>query len=138
MEANNLHLSFPAEIKKIADVLRTVDNWNIHEGLVERCRLNIKLILDELLSNICHYAGLPNNVCYIELTLCRKDESVVVTIRDSGIPFNPLEKKPPDLMLPLEERPIGGLGIFLVKRISRQVEYRRENNQNVLTAWIDE
>lgn len=137
MEAKNLHLTFPAELKEIPGVFLAVEDWISKESPDRHRCSNIKLILDELLSNICHYAELPDDLNEIELTVHRESDSIVLTVRDSGIPFNPLEKKPPDLTLSLEERPIGGLGIFLVQRLSKQTEYRRENNQNVLTVWID-
>jgi serine/threonine-protein kinase RsbW len=58
---------------------------------------------------------------------------LIVEIIDDGIPFDPTSLKKPDLTLPAEERPIGGLGIFLITKIMDSVNYTRNNNQNILT-----
>ena len=56
-----------------------------------------------------------------------------ITLTDSGVPFDPLQKPDPDTSLPAEEREIGGLGIFLVKKTMDDVIYRREDGRNLLT-----
>ena len=58
--------------------------------------------------------------------------AVKITFADSGIPFDPLNAPPPDVNLPAEERPIGGLGIFLVRELMDDVSYRYENGKNTL------
>ena len=59
----------------------------------------------------------------------------MITFRDKGIPFDPLAKEDPDVSQSAEERQIGGLGIYIVKKTMDQVEYRRENDENILTIW---
>ena len=61
------------------------------------------------------------------------DGLLKIVITDNGIPFNPLETREPDITLPLEERPIGGLGIFLVKQLMTDVRYDRSEGKNRLT-----
>ncbi|MCD8193264.1 MAG: ATP-binding protein, partial [Tannerellaceae bacterium] len=56
---------------------------------------------------------------------------------DSGISFNPTVKQTPDISLPVSDRPIGGLGIFLVKQIMNEVKYDRIGNKNILTMVKD-
>ena len=60
-----------------------------------------------------------------------------IIFTDSGKPFNPLEAVSTDVTLPAEERPIGGLGIYMVRKLSKKMEYRYENGQNILTIWKD-
>ena len=60
--------------------------------------------------------------------------AVVMTFMDSGIPYNPLEKEEPDTTLSAEEREIGGLGIFIVKKTMDEISYRYENEKNILTV----
>ena len=57
-----------------------------------------------------------------------------MTFRDSGVPFNPLEQADPDVNAPLEQRKIGGLGLFLVRKTMDKLNYVYENGQNVLTV----
>jgi serine/threonine-protein kinase RsbW len=60
-------------------------------------------------------------------------EELTIEIEDEGIPFDPTLSKQPDLNLPVEERPIGGLGIFLISKIMDSVTYTREEKKNILT-----
>jgi anti-sigma regulatory factor (Ser/Thr protein kinase) len=58
---------------------------------------------------------------------------LTIKITDKGIPFNPLSHPLPDITLPAEERPVGGLGIFLISQLMDKIDYRRQKNQNILT-----
>jgi anti-sigma regulatory factor (Ser/Thr protein kinase) len=97
-------------------------------------RINdIELALEELLVNIISYAY-PGGAGHIEVT-CRPDarNRLVVEITDSGNPFNMLAYGDPDTTAAIEERRIGGLGIFFVKQLMDEVHYRREDDRNILT-----
>ena len=92
------------------------------------------LIVDEIFSNVAFYSKSPETeLCCSETTFNGK-AAVCLTFKDSGVAFNPLEKKDPDVTLSAEDRKIGGLGIFLVKNMSDSVFYAREKNCNVLTV----
>ncbi len=69
----------------------------------------------------------------LEVRAERQGGSLVITLKDGGRPFNPLQHEEPDLSLPAEERPVGGLGIFLTQRMADAVSYARENGCNILT-----
>ena len=105
---------------------------------LEENEANIKLIMtiplaiEEIFVNVAHYAykGAKGD---FEIDLAFKDDTVVITIEDSGVEFNPLAKEDPDIHLSAEDRKIGGLGIFMVKKIMDSVEYKRENDKNILT-----
>jgi len=94
----------------------------------------LNMALDEVLSNVIQYA-FPNDPAehYIEVEGEVRDEWVVLTIKDDGIPFNPLTVEPPDLSRPLHECEIGGLGIHLVKSMFDDMCYHRTVRHNVLT-----
>lgn len=97
-------------------------------------RINdIELAIEEILVNIISYAY-PGGEGHIEVT-CRPDDRnrLVFEIADSGAPFNMLAYDDPDRTAKIEERRIGGLGIFLVKQLMDEVHYRRENDRNILT-----
>jgi phosphoserine phosphatase RsbU/P len=95
----------------------------------------LNMALDDLLNNVVQYA-FPTDPTehYIEVDGEVRDECVVLTITDDGIPFNPLTAAPPDLSLLLHEREIGGLGIHLVRSMFDEVTYHRNVGRNVLTV----
>ena len=93
--------------------------------------MNINLAIEEIFVNISHYA-------YTHSTgdvVVRLDvgSEIVIEFEDSGKPFNPLLKDDPDISINAAEREIGGLGIFMVKKIMDAVEYRNEDSKNILT-----
>ena len=95
----------------------------------------LNMALDDLLNNVVQYA-FPNDPTehQIEVDGEVRDEWVIFTITDDGIPFNPLTAAPPDLSLLLHEREIGGLGIHLVRSMFDEVSYHRNVGRNVLTV----
>lgn len=99
-----------------------------------KIQTQIDIAVEEIYVNIAHYAYQPGTG---QVTVCigTEEESGIVVIRfiDSGIPFNPLEKKDPDVTLAAEERNIGGLGIYMVKKSMDDVSYEYKDGQNVLT-----
>jgi sigma-B regulation protein RsbU (phosphoserine phosphatase) len=109
---------------------RYVKQWERAMPLIP----TLNMALDELLSNVIQYA-FPNDPAehHIEVEGDVRDGWVVLTIKDDGIPFNPLTVEPPDLSQPLHEREIGGLGIHLVKSMFDEMCYHRTVSHNVLT-----
>lgn len=97
-----------------------------------KAQMQIDVAIDELFSNIAYYAYSPGTG-EATIQFDYSDGFVILTFIDSGIPFDPTKKIDPDTTLSLEERKIGGLGIYLVKKSMDSVEYRFENGQNVLT-----
>ena len=95
--------------------------------------MQITVAVEEIYVNIAHYAydGAAGGMT---LTMDALPEGgVMIRFADSGIPFDPLAKKDPDITLSAEERSIGGLGIYMVKKSMDSVNYVRENGQNILT-----
>lgn len=98
-----------------------------------KARRQIDIAIDELFGNIARYAYSPDvGKATVRFSVEEKPLEVTITFIDNGIPFNPLEKSNPDTSLSAEERPIGGLGIFLVKKSMDMVEYEYKNGQNIL------
>ena len=97
----------------------------------------IKVALDDLLNNIVSY-GYPNAPTRgIEILLEISNQRLSVTVIDDGIPFDPLDQKPPRTDESVEDRQIGGLGVHLVRSLADDASYRRENEKNVLTIVFD-
>ncbi|MHB9098037.1 MAG: ATP-binding protein [Syntrophales bacterium] len=106
-------------------------------GAGEQRIREIDLVIEELLVNIFNYAY-PGRSGDVEIT-CRSDEAgrFLVEIADQGVPFNILTRDDPDREAGIEERTVGGLGIFFVKRLVREIRYRREGERNILTLTVD-
>ncbi|MCQ2409244.1 MAG: SpoIIE family protein phosphatase [Clostridia bacterium] len=125
------------EDAKIDDIPRITE---FVEGELEKidCPMKamtqIDIALDEILSNIVKYAY-PNGNAFVEVKVIARDnpKSVYVRFMDRGIPYNPLTNADPDVTLSAEERGIGGLGIYLVKKTMDDMKYKYENGQNILT-----
>lgn len=96
-------------------------------------RLEIELICEEIFVNICSYAY-DGKVGSAVITADITDNAVTLSFSDSGTPFNPLEKADPDIHTPLEERNIGGLGIFMTKKSADKIFYQRTDGHNILTV----
>jgi anti-sigma regulatory factor (Ser/Thr protein kinase) len=69
----------------------------------------------------------------INVSIDNANDEITLIFEDEGIPYNPLEKPDPDITLPPEERPLGGLGIFMVKEMAKDIAYQRVDNKNILT-----
>lgn len=93
----------------------------------------VKLILEEMALNVINYGGVEGHEP-IDITLKTKDDTVTIEIKDVGQPFDPIKDAPsPDLSLGLEDRPIGGLGLYLVRSMVDEMHYERLGGHNHLT-----
>ncbi len=102
-------------------------------GIAKKQKFEINLALDELFTNIINHGFDDEAEHQIHVTCARNDEIVKITIRDDGLPFNPLQAPQPDLKCTFSDREIGGLGIHLIKAYIDQIEYQRDADANVLT-----
>jgi len=109
----------------------TLAEWIEMLGLPQELNMPINLALEEAVSNVMLYAypGKSGQV----LVECDKSNKLVFTITDSGVPFDPTQQVDPDVTQSAEERPIGGLGIFLVRQIMDDIRYERKEDKNILT-----
>ena len=87
------------------------------------------VVVEELVLNIVDYSHSE----YLDIEILRDEKSITLRIHDAGTPFNPLEMEMPDLTLPMEERPIGGLGIFMVIKYMDSITYDYAGGENILT-----
>lgn len=107
-------------------------------GCPMKKQMQIGMAVEEIFINIANYAYHPNTGEVLVRCDAGSDPlQVTVQFMDSGKPFNPLEKKDPDITLTAEERDIGGLGLYLVKKIIHKVTYEYLDGKNVLTIQED-
>lgn len=115
-------------------VLEQVELMLAQTSCDDTAQMQIMMAAEELFVNIAHYAygGEPGEAVLTMQTI-QKPERFRMTFRDHGIPYNPLEHEDPDITLSAEERQIGGLGIFLIKKTMDKMEYEYRDGWNVLT-----
>lgn len=113
---------------EIIDTLMSSPDMPEDEDLL----FKIRLCIEEVVENIVSYAYSKGDGWIIAKTE-RIGDSVVISLRDAGIPFDPLAKPDPDITLPVEARQIGGLGIFLCKKMMDSVRYEYTDGCNVFT-----
>jgi len=99
-----------------------------------KAQMQIDIAIDELFGNIAHYAydsEIGNATVRVEVS--EEPLAVIITFIDNGIPYDPLAKDDPDITLSAEEREIGGLGIYMVKKSMDEITYEYKDGQNILT-----
>lgn len=117
----------------ISFLTSTLKSYNICKKNINK----IELVCEEVVVNIMKYAYSKSKG---SLTLIidyeSKAKNLFIQIIDSGIPFNPLLMEEPDVAMPLEDRKIGGMGIFIIRKTMDEVDYERINGKNVLNMKI--
>jgi serine/threonine-protein kinase RsbW len=103
------------------------------EGLDTDLVPDLELILEELATNVMKYGGVETGADCCRIELERRPDEVEIRFSDSGAPFNPLERAEVDTSLPIEERPIGGLGIHFIKHLTDAQSYEFREGRNILT-----
>jgi sigma-B regulation protein RsbU (phosphoserine phosphatase) len=119
-------------LREIERLARIADDFERRHQLSAETSHNVKVALDEILTNIISYAYDDTREHIIVIRLSLDQEKLTVEVEDDGRPFNPLNVPEPDTKELLEERPIGGLGIYLVRKLIDELEYRRQNDRNIL------
>lgn len=126
-------LTIEAAVSNIRIVTEFVGNELKALQCSAKAQMQIAIAIDELFGNIARYAYNPRiGKATVRVEVARNPLSVIITFIDNGVPFNPLNYTEPDVTLSAEERGIGGLGIFLVKKTMDMIEYEYKNNQNIL------
>ena len=127
-------LTVQAMIENIPVVIAFIDVELEALNCPVKTQMQIDVAIDELLSNIAHYAY-PDGKGEVTVRFDYEEAmcTVSITLIDSGIPFDPLQKGDPDVTLSVEEREVGGLGIFMVKKTMDSMAYKHEEGFNILT-----
>ena len=130
--------TFDAETINLSEVLEFIDSQLEAHDCPMKTRIQIDVAAEEIFVNVAHYAYKPDiGVVEVCVEITEDPRRASITFIDSGKQFNPLEKPDPDVTLPFEERPIGGLGIYMVKNSMNDVIYEFVNGQNRLTMIKD-
>jgi anti-sigma regulatory factor (Ser/Thr protein kinase) len=97
----------------------------------------IELILEEWWTNLINYAFTETNKPLVNVEITSTTAFAHIQVTDNGVPFDPAARSDPDLSLPVEERPIGGLGVFMMKKLSAKFKSERQGGRNVLRIEKD-
>ena len=127
-------LTLQARLENIPRVTAFVDEALEALGCPMRAATQIDVAIDELFSNIARYAYAPGTgEATVRFEFDAHGRTAIIRFIDGGAPYNPLEREDPDVTLSAEERGIGGLGIFLVKKTMDGMSYERKGGRNILT-----
>ena len=122
-----------AKVENLEQVLAFVDAELEKLDCSMKTQMQIDVAVEELFVNIAHYAYAPKEgTALIRVQSDEASQAVAITFIDSGIPYDPLAKPDPDVTLSAEDRQIGGLGIYMVKKSMDDMRYEYRDGQNVL------
>ena len=127
-------LEIEAKVENLTRVLGFIDDHLERRGCSMKAQTQLDIAVEEVFVNIASYAygGAPGRAV-IQLRETHDPEGVSITFIDEGVPYDPLAKPDPDVTLAAEDRPIGGLGIFMVKKTMDDMVYEYKNQRNMLT-----
>lgn len=126
-------LTLPATIENIEKVTDFVNEQLEEIECPMKAQMQIDIAIDELFGNIAHYAYNPETgPATVRVEVTEEPISVVITFIDHGVPYDPLKKDDPDITLSAEERAIGGLGVFMVKKTMDEIFYEYRDGKNIL------
>ena len=122
-----------AVIESIPTVTDFVDKILEEHSCDMKAKIQIDIAIDEILGNISQYAyETDNGDVSVSVQVEEAPKRAIITFADSGVPYNPITTEEPDTSLSAEERQIGGLGIFMVKKTMDDMAYEYTNNWNIL------
>ena len=120
------------ELEELGRMGQIIDEFCESNRLTADTGFALNLSLEEILTNVIKYAYDDDDKHTILVRLHLNEGEVYMEVEDDGRPFNPLESETPDIHAPLDERPLGGLGIHLVKHHVDSLRYMRKNERNLL------
>lgn len=129
---NQKSLLVSNKIDELSKVAQFIEELGVSWSLPDSLTANLNLVLEEAISNTILYGYDDADNHTIEIIFNKSESQISITIKDDGLEFDPTKKGDPDTSLTAEERPIGGLGIFLIKQLMDKVQYLREEKINCL------
>lgn len=128
-----MYKTFPATLDGLNAAVHTLESDLIAADCPLPIRRRLLIVVDEIVSNIIHYSGAKD--FDVEIEYPTNPDSIKLSFFDSGRAYNPLiETAEPDITLSVEKRPIGGLGLFMVKKMMDSIEYKYQDGRNILVV----
>ena len=125
-------LTIEATVDNLSTVTEFITSSLEEKNCSMKTIMQMELVIEEIFVNVASYAYRPN-VGNVTIYKEFDNQSITVSFVDSGVDYNPLEHEDPDTNAEIEDRDIGGLGIFLIKKNVDEISYERKDEQNILT-----
>lgn len=133
MESHKYSFELKNDLSELEALCKHLNKFGRLTGLSEACIRDVNICLDELLTNIVSYGFEDDLEHIIRFTMDLDNQVLTLSIEDEGVPFNPLEKKDPEVPADLIDVRIGGLGIHIVRKLMDDLRYNRKQGKNKLT-----
>ncbi len=134
-----MEIKLEAVLENLNRVNDPIEEMLMDAGCPMKVLIQVKIAVEEMFVNVCHYAyGDETGMISVSAEITegnagKTGKGIKIILTDQGIPYDPLAKEDPDVTLSAEEREIGGLGIFMVKKSMDEVSYRYEDGSNIFT-----
>jgi anti-sigma regulatory factor (Ser/Thr protein kinase) len=128
----DIALELKNDLSELEILTRVITEYCESSGLSSQILFALNLSLEEVVANVISYGYEDEHEHLIVVRINRTESRLEIEVEDDGRAFNPLEQEPPDTAAPIEERPIGGLGIHLVRHYMDELEYKRQDGKNLL------
>ena len=127
-------ITVQSDLKNLPGVTAFINETLNALNCSKKTKVRLAVAIDEIIANIAMHAyGAEQGPIHIQVDYGGDPKAVVIIFSDYGKPFNPLGVSDPDVTLPLKDRPIGGLGIFMLKNSVDDIQYEYKDEQNILT-----
>ena len=130
MESHKYSFELKNDLSELKVLCKHLDKFGRLTGLSEACLTDVNICLDELFTNIVSYGFEDDLEHIIRFTMELDNQVLTLIVEDEGIPFNPLEKKDPEVPADLTDVRIGGLGIHIVRKLMDDIGYNRKQGKN--------
>lgn len=120
------------KVEELSKLAGYIEEFADEAGIDPSLAMSLNLALEEAATNVVLYAYPEGTHGTLEIIGEVKENILTFFLKDSGVAFDPTEKEDADVTLGIEERPIGGLGIFLIRQLMDSVSYERKDGQNIL------
>jgi serine/threonine-protein kinase RsbW len=138
MASRQVHLNFPATMTGFEQAFGSLQSELDRDELHPGARYNVELVFEEIVANIVRH-GAPDGQtpCEVDVAVAVDPDAIVMTFSDSGRPFNPVGRPDPKKPTSIEETPIGGLGLMMVRKAATDMRYERTpEDRNRLTVIL--
>lgn len=129
---NSIEIILNGRLDEIANLASSLNCFCVDANISDLVKNQINLVLEELYANTVNYGFVSISNGKVIINLLALNNQLEIRYQDNGVAFNPLEMADPDLTMSLDDRPIGGLGVFFVKAMTDNVTYSREGDWNQL------
>ena len=133
-----LALTIPPETDEVARLLDALEAFAEEAELSPKAAHRLAVVVEELAANVAmHGSTGPDAATFVTVTVRLDGDAVIATVEDDGRAFDPLSKAAADTEAALEDRDIGGLGVHFVQKMTRTLDYSRQDGRNRLVAVLD-